>query len=100
MSLRALAAPVIAAMIGVVAGLQLSSYHVPIDMACAHGLMTAAVAFLIFARTATPSRVLEHRCDDCGFRVELTNPVAGEYALWAQVAADHPAHALHAWPSR
>lgn len=92
-SLRTIAGLVAAAVIGALAGWQLSTYSsVPIDAAAAHGLMAGTIALLLITRMAGKA-VTEHRCPDCDFRVEVTNPVASEESRWALVAADHPAHA-------
>lgn len=79
------------AAIGVLFGWQLSTYGVPIDVDIAHGAMAGALALTLLTRMT--GRASVHRCPDCDFQVRLARPADGEEALWAEVAADHPAHA-------
>jgi hypothetical protein len=101
-SVRTVAGLAGTAAIGVLFGWQLSTYGVPIDVDIAHGAMAWALALALLTRLTERVSASEHRCPDpgCDFQVRLTQPADGEEAMWAKVAADHPAHAYRPWQSR
>ena len=79
---------------GVVIGLRLAGYGVPVLLALSCGLLAAAGVHSLLHSIADGLSTTTHRCTvpSCGWRVRVRHVDAAENRRWQEAAAAHPAH--------